>query len=84
MARVSLQYNNAATLGIGVECIRRPLQQKPFVDPAVYTNDRQFRMLLNYKLSNKTQTVLHLSASPTLQPFTRSCITSSGPNVGAT
>ena len=38
-------------------------------------------MLLNYKLSDKTQTALHLAIPPTLRLFTRSCITSIGPNV---
>jgi len=55
--------------------------QKPFVDPAVYTNNRQFRLLLNYKLSDKTQTALRLSSPPTLRSFIRSCITCIGPNV---
>ena len=55
--------------------------QKSFVDPAVYTNNRQFRMLLNYKLSDQTQTALHLSAPPTLRSFARSCITCISPNV---
>ena len=54
--------------------------QKSFVDPAVYTNNRQFRMLVNYKLSDQTQTALHLSAPPTLRSFARSCITCISPN----
>ena len=55
--------------------------QKPFVDPAVYINNRQFQLLLNYKLSDKTQTALRLSSPPTLRSFVRSCITCIGPNV---
>jgi len=47
----------------------------------VYTNNRQFRLLLNYKLSDKTQTALRLSSPPTLRSFIRSCITCIGPNV---
>ncbi len=39
--------------------------QKPFVDPAVNTNNSHFQLLLNYKLSDKTQTALHLSAPST-------------------
>ena len=91
MASVSLQYNNAAIQGFGSECTPRvPVYQQernteaicgPIVDPAVYTNNSQFRLLLNYKLSDKTQTALHLSAPPTLRLFTRSCITCIGPHV---
>ena len=51
---------------------------KPFVDPTVYTNNRQFRMLLNYKLSDSTRTALTLAAPPTLSAFLRSCITHIG------
>ena len=54
---------------------------KSFVDPAVYTKNRQFRMLLSYKLSDKTRTALHLSSSPTMQIFLNSCITCIGPKV---
>ena len=55
--------------------------QKPFVDPAVYTNNRQFRMLLNYKLSDTTRPALTLAAPPTLSAFVLSCITHIGPGV---
>ncbi len=54
---------------------------KGFVDPAVYTKNRQFRMLLNYKLSDKTRTALHLSSRPTARMFLNSCITCIGPKV---
>lgn len=53
--------------------------QKPFVDPAVYTNNRQFRLLLNYKLSDSTRTALTLASPPTLSAFALSCITYIGP-----
>ena len=51
------------------------------MDPAVYTNNRQFRMLLNYKLSDTTRTALTLAAPPTLSAFVLSCITHIGPGV---
>ena len=54
--------------------------QKPFVDPAVYTNNRQFRLLLNYKLSDSTRTALTLASPPTLSAFLLSCITYIGPD----
>jgi hypothetical protein len=38
-------------------------------------------MLLNYKLSDETQTALRFSAPPTLRLFARSCITCIGPDV---
>jgi hypothetical protein len=40
---------------------------KPFVDPTVYTyytNNRQFRLLLNCKLSDPTKTALNLAPPP--------------------
>jgi hypothetical protein len=49
--------------------------QKPFIDPGVYTRNRQFRLLLNCKLSDRSKTALHLSQHPTLELFARSCIT---------
>ncbi len=48
---------------------------KSFIDPAVYTNNRQFRLLLCHKLSDCTRTELCLSSPPTLPMYTRSCIT---------
>ena len=48
---------------------------KPFVDPTVYTNNRQFRLLLNCKLSDSTRTALTLASPPTLSSFALSCIT---------
>ena len=53
---------------------------KPFVDPTVYTNNRQFRLLLNCKLSDSTRTALNLASPPTLSSFSRSCITCIGPD----
>ncbi len=53
---------------------------KPFVDPTVYTNNRQFRLLLNCKLSDSTRTALILAFPPTLSSFSLSCITYIGPN----
>ena len=49
--------------------------QKPFIDPGVYTRNRQFRLLLNCKLPDRTRTALQLSQHPTLDLFVRSCIT---------
>jgi hypothetical protein len=48
---------------------------KSFIDPAVYTNNRQFRLLMCHKLSDCTRTELRLSNPPTVRMFTRSCIT---------
>lgn len=48
---------------------------KPFIDPGVYTRNRQFRLLLNYKLPDLTRTALQLSQHPTLGVFVRACIT---------
>ena len=48
---------------------------KSFIDPAVYTNSRQFRLLMCHKLSDCTRTELCLSNPPTMHMFTRSCIT---------
>ncbi len=48
---------------------------KSFIDPAVYTNNRQFRLLMCHKLSDCTRTELCLSNPPTMRMFTRSCIT---------
>ena len=53
---------------------------KSFVDPAVYTRNRQFRLMMNYKLSDKTKTELHLNSAPSLRQFCNSCITNIGPN----
>ncbi len=38
---------------------------KSFIDPGVYTNNRQFRLLLCHKLSDSTRTELRLSQPPT-------------------
>ena len=46
---------------------------KPFIDPGVYTRNRQFRLLLNYKFSDLTRTALQLSHHPTLDMFVRAC-----------
>ncbi len=48
---------------------------KSFMDPAVYTSNRLFRMLLCHKFLDNSRTVLLLNSSPTLQMFVRSCIT---------
>ena len=48
---------------------------KPFIDPGVYTRNRQFRLQLNYKLPDRTRTALQLSQHPTLGMFVRACIT---------
>ena len=48
---------------------------KPFIDPGVYTRNRQFRLLLCNKLSDRSRTALHLSSPPTIAMFVRSCIT---------
>ena len=49
--------------------------QKPFIDSAVYTRNRQFRLLLCNKLSDRSRTALLLSSPPTIAMFVRSCIT---------
>ena len=48
---------------------------KSFIDPGVYTSNRQFRLLLCSKLSDCTMTALQLSSPPTVLQFVRSCIT---------
>jgi hypothetical protein len=48
---------------------------KSFIDPGVYTSNRQFRLLLCTKLSDCTMTALHLSFPPTISQFVLSCIT---------
>ena len=53
---------------------------KPFVDQTVYTNNRQFRLLLNCKLSDSTRTALTLASPPKLSSFLRSCITYISPD----
>ena len=58
------QYRSSKTGGL-----------KSFIDPGVYTNNRQFRLLLCTKLSDCTMTALHLSSPPTISQFVRSCIT---------
>ena len=55
--------------------------RKSFIDPGVYTSNRQFRMLLCNKLSDKSQTALRLSCPPTISMFVRSCITNIGDKV---
>ena len=56
-------------------------QQKSFIDPGVYTSNRQFRLLLCHKLSYQSQTALTLSKPPTIDMFARSCITHIGNRV---
>ena len=48
---------------------------KSFIDPGVYTINRQFRLLLCYKLLDRTRTALCISSHPTIALFIRSCIT---------
>jgi hypothetical protein len=48
---------------------------KPFIDPGVYTKNRQFRLLMCNKLADPSRTPLTLAQHPTLLRFTRSCIT---------
>ena len=57
-------------------------ERKSFIAPGVYTSNRQFRLLLCNKLSDRSQTALRLSQHPTLSLFPRSCITHIGHNVG--
>jgi hypothetical protein len=57
----SLQYN-------GPGGIQR------FIDPAVYTRYRQFRLPLCYKLSDRSRTGLSLPSPPLLSTFGRACI----------
>jgi hypothetical protein len=57
-------------------------ERKSFIDPGVYTSNRQFRLLLCNKLSDRSRTALRLSQHPTLSLFLRSCITHIGNNVG--
>ena len=57
----SLQYN-------GPGGIQR------FIDPAVYTRNRQFRLPLCYKLSDRSRTGLSLPSPPLLSTFGRACI----------
>ena len=57
-------------------------QQKSFIDPGVYTSNRQFRLLLCHKLSDQSQTALTLSKPPTIDMFARSCITHIGNKAG--
>jgi hypothetical protein len=48
---------------------------KPFIDPGVYTKNRQFRLLMCNKLADPSRTPLFLAQHPTLVMLTRSCIT---------
>ena len=57
-------------------------QRKSFIDPGVYTSNRQFRLLLCNKLSDRSRTALHLSSPPTIAMFVRSCITHIGGTAG--
>jgi hypothetical protein len=50
-------------------------ESKSFIDPCVYTSNRQFRLLLCNKLSHRSRTALRISSPPTIALFTRSCIT---------
>jgi hypothetical protein len=45
-----------------------------FIDPAVYTRNRQFRLPLCYKLSDRSRTGLSLPSPPLLSTFGRACI----------
>ena len=49
--------------------------RKRFIDPSVYSRNRQFRLGLSYKLSDATQTPLRLPGGPHITTFLRSCIT---------
>jgi hypothetical protein len=42
--------------------------REPFIDPGVYTSNRQFRMLLYNKLSDRSQTALLSSDSKNVRP----------------
>jgi len=57
-------------------------EKKSFIDPGVYTSNRQFRLLLCNKLSDRSRTALRLSQPPSLTMFVRSCITHIGSNAG--
>ena len=46
-----------------------------FVDTAVYTRNRQFRLPLNHKLSDATCSVLRLPGCPTASTFRLACVT---------
>ena len=48
---------------------------KRFIDPSVYSRNRQFRMALSHKLSDPTQTPMRLPGGPSLSAFLLSCIT---------
>jgi len=50
-------------------------ESKSFIDPGVYTSNRQFRLLLCTKLLDRSRTALSTSCHPTIASFTRSCIT---------
>ncbi len=45
-----------------------------FIDPAVYTRSRQFRLPLCYKLSDRSRTGLSLPSPPLVSTFGRACI----------
>ncbi len=59
-------------------------ERRSFIDPVVYTSNRQFRLLLCNKLSDALQTVLRLQQHLSITLFLRSCITHwhIGNNVG--
>ncbi len=57
-------------------------EKKSYIDPGVYTSNRQFRLLLCIKLSDRSRTALCLSQPPTLTMFVRSFITHIGSNAG--
>ena len=46
-----------------------------FVDTAVYTRNRQFRLPLNHTLSDETRSVLRLPGPPTVSAFSLACVT---------
>ena len=46
-----------------------------FIDPAVYSRNRQFRLPMSWKLSDETCTALRLPGTPLLSNFLLACIT---------
>jgi hypothetical protein len=57
------------------QCSTANGKTKSFIDPGVYTSNRQFRLLLCNKLSDQSRTPLHIFSPPTIDMFARSCIT---------
>ena len=54
--------------------------RKRFIDSGVYTSNRQFRLLLCYKLTDRSRTPLQLSRHPTISQFEQTCITQIAPD----